>query len=176
MNGFQLSTKETFTAATGAAGRRVLCEPLDNNQKREQRSYCHTLPRKLLAAWSNGFTQTGTKVARLLEEIDNMIVKDPTAKAVVFSQFLGSLDIAREQIQARGLGCARIDGTTKLYQRADAILSFTNDPNTCVLLLSMKTGAAGLNLMAANHCFLMDPAINSAIEEQAIDRLHRIGQ
>jgi len=105
-----------------------------------------------------------------------MIKKDPTAKAVVFSQFLGTLDVAGQEIATRGIGCARVDGMMKQHQRADAILSFTNDPNTRVLLLSMRAGAAGLNLMAANHCFLMDPAMNSAVEEQAIDRIHRIGQ
>lgn len=61
----------------------------------------------------------------------------------------------------------------KQYQRADNISNFTTDPETKVLLLSMRAGAAGLNLMAANYCFLMDPATNAAIEEQAIDRIHR---
>ena len=64
----------------------------------------------------------------------------------------------------------------KQYQRADNIDCFTNEADVKVLLLSMRAGAAGLNLMAANYCFLMDPATNSAIEEQAIDRIHRIGQ
>ena len=64
----------------------------------------------------------------------------------------------------------------KQHQRADNIASFTNDPSTKVLLLSIKAGAAGLNLVVANHCFLMDPCLNSAAEEQAIDRVHRIGQ
>ena len=61
----------------------------------------------------------------------------------------------------------------KQYQRADNIHNFTTDPETKVLLLSMRAGAAGLNLMAANYCFLMDPATNAAVEEQAIDRIHR---
>lgn len=64
----------------------------------------------------------------------------------------------------------------KQHQRADNIASFTTDPSIKILLLSMKSGAAGLNLVCANYCFIMDPALNSAAEEQAIDRLHRIGQ
>ena len=96
-------------------------------------------------------------------------------------------------MMARGINFVRVDGTMQQYQRADSIQSFTNDPQTVVLLLSMRgkhsgdlvllivrfmwpshiffaAGAAGLNLMVANHCFLMDPAMNSAVEEQAIDR------
>jgi len=176
INGFHLSTKDIFTAANGATGRRVVYEPLDDAEKREQRSYCHTLSPEFLTAWNTGSTAIGTKVARLLEEVNNMTQRDPTAKAVVFSQYLGTLNIAEQEIKVRGIGCARVDGMMKQHQRADAILSFTNDPSTRVLLLSMKSGAAGLNLMAANHCFLMEPAMNSAVEEQAIDRIHRIGQ
>ena len=105
---------------------------------RQQPSYCHTLPPEFLTAWNTGSTTIGTKVARLLEEIKSMIQKDPTAKTVVFSQFLGTLDVAGQEIKARGIGCARVDGMMKPHQRADAILSFTNDPNTRVLLLSMR--------------------------------------
>ncbi|KAL9179984.1 hypothetical protein ACHAXT_007954 [Thalassiosira profunda] len=142
---------------------------------RQQRSYCHTLPPEFLTAANTGFNIIGTKIARLLEELKSMIQKDPTAKAVVFSQFLGTLNVAGQEMTARGIQHTRVDGMMKQHQRADAIMSFTNDPNTRVLLLSMRAGAAGLNLMAANHCFLMDPAMNSAVEEQAIDRIHRIG-
>mmetsp|Transcript_25407 Transcript_25407/g.27248 ORF Transcript_25407/g.27248 Transcript_25407/m.27248 type:complete len:160 (+) Transcript_25407:1194-1673(+) len=64
----------------------------------------------------------------------------------------------------------------KQHQRADALLEFSSNPYTKVFLLSMRAGAAGLNLMAADHCFILDPPQNTAIEEQAIDRIHRIGQ
>ncbi|KAL7531410.1 hypothetical protein ACHAXR_004022, partial [Thalassiosira sp. AJA248-18] len=176
INGFHLSTKDTFAAASGAGDCRTVNQPLTDTEKRQQRAFCHTLPPEFLTAWNTGYTTIGTKVARLLEELASMIQKDPTAKAVVFSQFLGTLDVAGQEIAARGINCARVDGMMKQHQRADAIQSFTTDPNTRVLLLSMRAGAAGLNLMAANHCFLMDPAMNSAVEEQAIDRIHRIGQ
>lgn len=127
-----------------------------------------------------------------------MTQKDPTSKAVVFSQFLGTLNVIGEEMTIRGVAFARVDGMMKQHHRADAINSFTTDPKTKVLLLSMRgkkkcslvlrvvlvstrvpnislasfhtAGAAGLNLMAANYCFLMDPAPNSAVEEQAIDR------
>jgi len=138
INGFHLSMKDTFTAVTGADDRRVMYEPLSNAEKIQQRSYCHTLPSEFLTAWNTGSTIIGTKIARLLQEIKIMIQQDPTAKAVVFSQFLGTLDVAGQEIVDRGIGCARVDGMMKQHQRADAIFSFTNDPNTRVLLLSMR--------------------------------------
>ena len=138
VNGFQLSTKDTFATISGATRRRVLHEPLSCAEQRQQRSYCHTLPLKFLMEWNNGSTIVGTKVVRLLHEIKTMDAKDPTAKAVVFSQFLGMLDVVEQEIQTRGIGIARVDGMMKQHQRADAIQSFTNDPNTRVLLLSTR--------------------------------------
>ena len=67
-----------------------------------------------------------------------MSQKDPSAKAVVFSQFLGTLDVAGQEMTARGVTHARIDGIMQQHQRADAIQSFSNDQNTRVLLLSMR--------------------------------------
>lgn len=138
INGFHLSTRDTFAAASGASDRRAVYEPLNDSEKRQQRAFCHTLPPEFLTAWNAGFTAIGTKVTKLLEEIKSMIQKDPTAKAVVFSQFLGTLDVAGQEMSVRGVNYARVDGMMKQHQRADAIHSFTNDPNTRVLLLSMR--------------------------------------
>ena len=177
INGFHLSTKDSVSVALATANdRRALQDSLTDSEKRQQRAVCHTLPPEFLTAWNDGINIIGTKVACLLKEIKTMTDKDPTSKAVVFSQFLNILDVAGQELSVRGINLVRVDGHMKQHQRADAIDSFQNNPNTRVLLLSMRAGAAGLNLMAANYCFLMDPAMNSAIEEQAIDRVHRIGQ
>ncbi|KAL7541871.1 hypothetical protein ACHAXR_011300 [Thalassiosira sp. AJA248-18] len=176
INGFHLSTTDKLVAASGAAARRIAFSPLNEDEKRAQRANLHTLPPEFLTAWNVGYNQIGTKTARLLEEIKCMIKQDSTAKAVVFSQYLGTLNLASEELTRRGIKIARVDAMMKQHQRADNIISFTKDPSTKVLLLSMKAGAAGLNLVVANYCFLMDPTLNSAAEEQAIDRLHRIGQ
>ena len=139
INGFSLSTKDTYVSASSGAGdRRVLYEPLTGSEKRQQRVFCHTLPPEFLTAWNKSFNAIGTKVACLLEEIKSMSQKDPSAKAVVFSQFLGTLDVAGQEMTARGVTHARVDGTMQQHQRADAIQSFTNDQNTRVLLLSMR--------------------------------------
>lgn len=176
INGFNLLQKEIFSSTTGASDQRALAEVLTSKEKMQQRAFCHTIPGEVLEAWNIASAQIGSKVARLLEEIKLMSQHDVTSKCVVFSQFLGTLDIVQQELTARGVNFSRVDGNMKQYQRADNIHSFTDEPEVKVLLLSMRAGAAGLNLMAANYCFLMDPATNSAIEEQAIDRIHRIGQ
>ena len=113
-------------------------QPLSDAEKRQQRAFCYTLPPEFLTAWNNGYNSIGTKIARLLEEIKVMINADATNKAVVFSQFLGTLDVAGQELAARGVNYTRVDGMMKQHHRADAIHSFTNDPNTRVLLLSMR--------------------------------------
>ena len=138
INGFHLSTREFVAAASGAHDRRVVYQPLSDAEKRQQRAFCYTLPPEFLTAWNNGYNSIGTKIARLLEEIKVMINADATNKAVVFSQFLGTLDVAGQELAARGVNYTRVDGMMKQHHRADAIHSFTNDPNTRVLLLSMR--------------------------------------
>ena len=63
-----------------------------------------------------------------------------------------------------------------LKKRTKALSEFQNDPPTTIFLLSMRAGAVGINLTQANHVFLMEPAMNTALEKQAIGRVHRIGQ
>ena len=101
-----------------------------------------------------------------------MILADNTSKAVVFTQYLGNLEVISEELASRGIKFARVDAMMKQHQRADNIMSFTDDPTTKVLLLSMKAGAAGLNLVVANHCFLLDPALNSGKRADPLVYLH----
>ena len=91
-------------------------------------------------------------------------------------QFMGVLDVAACELAARGIRFVRVDGTVKQHQRADALLDFASEPDIRVFLLSMRAGAVGLTLTAADHCFILDIPQNAAVEEQAIDRIHRIGQ
>ena len=82
VNGFHLSTKDTFAAASGAADRRIAVVGLDDSEQRQQRAFCHTLPPEFLTSWNQGYTTIGTKVARLLQEIKTMMRKDKTNKAM----------------------------------------------------------------------------------------------
>ena len=138
INGFSLSTKDKLVAESSAGVQRTGYQPLTEHDLRHHRAMCHSLPQGFVTAWNTALGAIGTKVARLLKEINFMMKNDPTAKAVVFSQFLGTLDVAGQEMATRGFNFTRVDGTMKQYQRADAIFSFTNDPNTRILLLSMK--------------------------------------
>lgn len=95
-------------------------------------------------------------------------------KALVFSQFTSMLSILRARLDAEGLPYAYLDGRTR--DRETPVAQFQNDPECRTFLISLKAGGLGLNLTAAEYVFLLDPWWNPAVEAQAIDRAHRIGQ
>ena len=97
-------------------------------------------------------------------------------KVVIFSQFLGMLDLIQKHLKEARIGYTRIDGGLAMKERVRNIESFKTDPGITVFLISLKAGATGLNLTAANHVFLVDPWWNPAVEDQAIERVYRIGQ
>ena len=95
-------------------------------------------------------------------------------KALVFSQFTSFLALLRQQLDADGIPYAYLDGDTR--DREAAVRQFQEDPDCKLFLISLKAGGLGLNLTAAEYVFLLDPWWNPAVESQAIDRAHRIGQ
>ena len=97
-------------------------------------------------------------------------------KALVFSQFLGMLALIRERLEKLGVPYEYFDGSTSAPDREKAIQSFQNDSSKRVFLISLKAGGVGLNLTAADYVYIVDPWWNPAVEQQAIDRTHRIGQ
>jgi len=97
-------------------------------------------------------------------------------KALVFSQFLGMLDLIRQQLIQLNIPFAYFDGSTPTHEREQAIRQFQEDDNCRVFLISLKAGGVGLNLTAADYVYIVDPWWNPAVEQQAIDRTHRIGQ
>lgn len=96
------------------------------------------------------------------------------SKVLIFSQFVKFLTILKEEIERRGINYSYIDGSTR--DRGAEVERFQNDPDIKVFLISLKAGGTGLNLTAAEYVFLMDPWWNPAIEQQAMNRAHRIGQ
>ncbi len=95
-------------------------------------------------------------------------------KALVFSQFTSFLDIVRKAVEQRGIAYEYLDGkTTDRQARVDR---FQSDASCRLFLISLKAGGTGLNLTAADYVFILDPWWNPAVEAQAIDRTHRIGQ
>ena len=97
-------------------------------------------------------------------------------KALVFSQFLGMLALIRERLKELDVKYEYFDGSTSAIERERAIQSFQNDDTCRVFLISLKAGGVGLNLTAADYVYIVDPWWNPAVEQQAIDRTHRIGQ
>ena len=99
---------------------------------------------------------------------------DAGHKALVFSQFTTFLGIVRDRLTGLGVPFEYLDGRTR--KRQEKVERFQNDPDCPVFLISLKAGGVGLNLTAASYVFLLDPWWNPAVEAQAIDRTHRIGQ
>jgi len=116
--------------------------------------------------------QQSSKIERLLEALADAVADGH--RALVFSQWTGLLDLIEPHLDAAGIAFARLDGTTT--DRAGVVARFQADDGPPVMLLSLKAGGTGLNLTAADHVFLVDPWWNPAVEDQAADRAHRIGQ
>ncbi len=112
-----------------------------------------------------------------LEEIGREITENiSNHKALIFSQFLGMLGLIKEKMKELGVDYEYFDGSTSAPERQRAIERFQNDDNCRVFLISLKAGGVGLNLTAADYVYIVDPWWNPAVEQQAIDRTHRIGQ
>eukprot|EP00249_Psilotum_nudum_P024950 c29330_g1_i2 orf=639-3632(-) len=120
--------------------------------------------------------QTSTKIDALREEVMFMLQKDAAAKAIVFSQFTSFLDLIGFCMEKSGIHCVKLDGSMNIVARDQMIEKFTNDADCKVFLMSLKAGGVALNLTVASHVFLMDPWWNPAVEQQAQDRIHRLGQ
>jgi SNF2 family DNA or RNA helicase len=114
------------------------------------------------------------------EKIDLLLmhIKEKTAnhKILVFSQFVKMLKIIETHIAAQELSYAYLDGQSSSKQRQENVDRFQNDEDCRVFLISLKAGGTGLNLMAADYVYIVDPWWNPAVENQAIDRCYRIGQ
>jgi len=112
-----------------------------------------------------------------LEELTREITENiGEHKALVFSQFLGMLSLIREKLVQNNIEFEYFDGGTSPADRQKAIQNFQNNDNCRVFLISLKAGGVGLNLTAADYVYIVDPWWNPAVEQQAIDRTHRIGQ
>jgi SNF2 family DNA or RNA helicase len=114
----------------------------------------------------------GAKIDLLLEQLSEIIGEGH--KALVFSQFTSLLSLLRDDIESRGWNYEYLDGKTR--KRADRVKRFQTDDECQLFLISLKAGGTGLNLTAAQYVFILDPWWNPAVEAQAIDRAHRIGQ
>lgn len=119
------------------------------------------------------FANHSVKLDELSREITENTGKH---KVLIFSQFLGMLGLIRKELEKKKIPFAYFDGSTTATEREKAIQKFQNDEDYRVFLISLKAGGIGLNLTAADYVYIVDPWWNPAVEQQAIDRTHRIGQ
>lgn len=105
-------------------------------------------------------------------------IKEKTAnhKILIFSQFVKMLRVIEKRIQQEGISYEYLDGQSTSAQRQISVEHFQEDESCRVFLISLKAGGTGLNLMAADYVYIVDPWWNPAVENQAIDRCYRIGQ
>jgi len=133
---------------------------------RLRQAACH------VALLPNQSAEGSSKVTRLLGALEDAAADGH--KALVFSQWTSLLDLVEPHLKAEGIPFVRLDGSTR--DRADVVAKFQDPDGPPVMLVSLKAGGTGLNLTAADHVFLLDPWWNPAVEDQAADRAHRIGQ
>ena len=112
------------------------------------------------------------KFKDVIHKLDTVISEDH--KILIFSQYIKHLDLFRSVLDERGVVYAYLDGSTK--DRQKEVESFQENSDIRIFLISLKAGGLGLNLTAADYVFILDPWWNPAIEAQAVDRAHRIGQ
>lgn len=119
-----------------------------------------------------------SKVSTLLELLKVSKNENPSRKSVIFSQFQKMLVLLEEPLKAAGFKTLRLDGSMNARKRGEIIKEFgmPGPDAPTVLLASLRASGAGINLTAASQVYLLEPWWNPAVEEQAMDRVHRIGQ
>ena len=115
-----------------------------------------------------------SKLAAFLELVNDLLANNH--KVLVFSQYVRYLDIVKGTLQENSIDFHYIDGSTPINQRKSSVSDFQNGVGGSVFLISLKAGGTGLNLTAADFVIILDPWWNPAVEDQAADRAHRMGQ
>ncbi|ODV79661.1 ATPase/DNA helicase [Suhomyces tanzawaensis NRRL Y-17324] len=127
--------------------------------------------------------RASSKIQALMGHLRSLKLQNPGEKVIVFSQFSSYLDIIENEIKLQGgkdFIVYKFDGRLQLGEREKVLEKFNTNDKTIdkitILLLSLKAGGVGLNLTTASRAFMMDPWWSPSVEDQAIDRIHRIGQ
>lgn len=165
----------------GDAGQCPLCRgPVRKSELMEKPAELEVVEGDDLTASSSN--ATSSKIRALVSFLMQSIVDkhDPELgkphKAVVFSQFTSVLSLVQAELQRHSVPFARLDGSMAHAQRVRALESFSGHAHVQVILCSLKAAGTGVNLTVADHVMLVDPWWNPAVEDQAFDRLHRLGQ
>lgn len=123
-----------------------------------------------------GVNASSAKVTALISELRSLRKEHPKMKSVVFSQFTSFLSLIEPALARINVKFLRLDGSMAQKSRAAVLNEFTERKGFTILLLSLRAGGVGLNLTSAGRVFMMDPWWSYAVEAQAIDRVHRMGQ
>lgn len=161
---------ETDTDGTGSKPKKKSLAELRKaaqKNKREKKRYL----RRLEKTWI-----PSAKTEKAMEILQSIEDRRKNEKTIIFSQFTSLLDLLEVPIDRRGWKYVRFDGSMNISDRNASVAAFTDDPDVKIMLVSLKAGNSGLNLVAASHVILFDPFWNPYVEDQAIDRAHRIGQ
>ncbi|KAJ3182136.1 hypothetical protein HDU85_003178 [Gaertneriomyces sp. JEL0708] len=119
---------------------------------------------------------SSAKIDTMVKILARIHKEDPGSKVIIFSQFTSMLDLVEIPLKRSGYKFCRYDGSMKNPDRERSIDMIRNKPEVTIMLISLKCGSLGLNLTAANRVIMLDMWWNPALEDQAIDRVHRIGQ
>jgi SNF2 family DNA or RNA helicase len=118
----------------------------------------------------------GTQSVKIEELVRHINQKTSNHKILVFSQFVKMLKLIKEELVRDKINFEYLDGQSTKKKRQESVEHFQENPDCRVFLISLKAGGTGLNLTAADYVYIVDPWWNPAVENQAIDRTHRIGQ
>ncbi len=130
---------------------------------------CHPI---LISSQLQQTDYVSAKLETLLQDLET--IHEEGGKAIIYSQFTSMLALIAKELQARSWSYVKLDGATK--DREEVVMQFQENPHIPFFLVSLKAGGVGLNLTAADYVFLFDPWWNEAVENQAINRAHRIGR
>lgn len=136
----------------------------------------HDLDESRISLQRLGVNHSSAKIAVLMSELRSLRKQHPHMKSVIFSQFTSFLSLIEPSLTRADIRFVRLDGTMAQKARAAVLEEFTEGKGFMVLLISLRAGGVGLNLTSAGRVFMMDPWWSFAIEAQAIDRVHRLGQ
>ncbi|GAA6022649.1 hypothetical protein JCM8202_005034 [Rhodotorula sphaerocarpa] len=120
--------------------------------------------------------EPSTKILWAFNELDRMFKENPTDKVIIISSFTSALELMDQFLQRKGIRTCRYQGDRNISEREQAIRVLKKSKKCRVMLLSLKCGGVGLTLTRANRVIALDLAWSTAVENQAFDRVHRIGQ
>merc|ERR1719461_1951078 len=117
-----------------------------------------------------------SKMKRLIAELKQIRRERPNDKSLIFTSFTKSLEWMTSELERNGFSYRTLSGDMSMNKRKKQLDQFANDDNVKVFVLTVRSGAVGITLTAANHVFMMEPPFNPALYRQAINRAYRLGQ